>query len=90
MNVWEEILRQPAFPLPLQLFPQMKYIQGFVSSVMLHFVINVVTSWGVCLAPETALSCVALILSQSRNALVCPRLLGRAVGELSAMSTLVI
>lgn len=60
MNVWEEILRQPAFPL--QLSPQKKYIQVFVSSVLLHFFINVVTSWNVCLAPEAALSCVTLIL----------------------------
>lgn len=70
MKVWEEILRQFAFPLPLQLSPQIKYIQVFVSSVLLHFFINVVTSWNVCLAPETVLSCVALILSLSRSALV--------------------
>lgn len=46
---WKEILRQPAFPLPLQFSPQMKYVQVFVSSVLLHLFINVVTSWNACL-----------------------------------------
>lgn len=67
MNLHEEILRLPAFPLPFQLPPQMKHSQVFVSSVVLHFSICVLTSWDVSLAAGVALSCVALILSQSRG-----------------------
>lgn len=66
--VWEEILRKFAFPL--QLSHYIIYIQVFDLPVLLHFFINVVTSWNIYLAPKTVLSCVALILSLSRSALV--------------------
>lgn len=58
------------FSSSTSVFPQINYVQVFVSSVLLHFFINVVTSWNACLASETALSCVALILSLLRSALV--------------------
>lgn len=79
MNLHDEILRLPAFPLPFQLSPpplppQMKHMQVFVSSMVSQFSICVVTSWDVSLAPGPALSCVALIVSQSRRKCVsCPR-----------------
>jgi len=67
VSLHEEIPRLPAFPLPFQLSPHVKHIQVFVSSVVLRFSIYVLMSWDVSLAPGAALSCVALILSQSRQ-----------------------